>query len=47
MLAHDPLSSSTYPMITHTHPVAGNFPIKTLDAGQLPANNSIATIEQS
>ena len=25
LLAHDPLSSSGYPMITYTHPVADNF----------------------
>ena len=31
-----PLSSSAYPMITYIHPVAGNLPIKTLVARQLP-----------
>ena len=31
LLAHDPLSSSsTYPMIIHTHHIAGNLPKKTL-----------------
>ena len=29
LLAHDPLSSSAYNMITHTPLVAGNLPIKT------------------
>ena len=34
-----PPSSSGYPMITYTHPVASNFPIKkTLVAGQLSIN---------
>ena len=28
LLTNDPLSSSAYPMITYTHPVAGNLPIK-------------------
>ena len=30
LLAHDPLSSLAYPMITHTPLVASNFPIKQL-----------------
>ena len=30
LLAHDPLSSLTYPMINHTPLVADNLPIKTL-----------------
>ena len=29
MFAHDPFSSSTYPMIIHTHHVASNLPKKT------------------
>ena len=33
LLAHDPLSSSTYPRIPH---VASNLPIKTLVARQQP-----------
>ena len=36
LVAHDPLSSSAYPMITHAHPVAGNLSIKTLVARQCP-----------
>ena len=44
LLAHNPLSSSGYPMITYTHPVANNFPIKTLVARQLPTNNIIVQI---
>ena len=36
MLAHDPLSPLAYPMITYTHPAAGNLPIKTLVAKQQP-----------
>ena len=30
-IAYDPLSLSTYPMITYmyTHPIAGNLPMKT------------------
>ena len=34
MLAHDPLSSLAYPMITHTNLEAGNLPTKTLVAIQ-------------
>ena len=34
LFAHDPLSSSGYPMIIYTHPVAGNLPIKALVARQ-------------
>ena len=30
LLAHDPLSSLAYPMITHGPPVAGNLPTKNL-----------------
>ena len=36
LLAHDPLSSLAYSMITHTPLVAGNLPIKTLVARQQP-----------
>ena len=36
MLAHDPLSSLAYLMITHTPLVASNLPIKTLVARQRP-----------
>ena len=32
LLAHDPLSSLAYPMITHNPVVASNLPIKTLVA---------------
>ena len=32
LLAHNPLSSLAYPMITHTPLVASNLPIKTLVA---------------
>ena len=39
MLAHNPLSSLAYPMITHIPLVAGNFPIKTLVARQWPTNH--------
>ena len=35
LFAHDPLSSSAYPMITNTYQVTGNLPIKTLVARQL------------
>ena len=35
LFAHDPLSSSAYPMITNTYHVASNLPIKTLVARQL------------
>ena len=28
LFAHDPLSLSAYPMVTYTHLVAGNLPIK-------------------
>ena len=38
LLAHDPLSSLAYSMITHTPPVAGNLSIKTLVARQRPTN---------
>ena len=38
LLAHNPLSSSAYPMITHPPPVADNLPTKTLVARQLPTN---------
>ena len=38
LLAHDPLSSLAYPMITHGPPVACNLPIKTLVAKQQPTN---------
>ena len=41
LLAHDPLPSSTYPMIIHTHHVAGNLPKKTLVAKQWPTNTSV------
>ena len=34
ILAHDPLSLLTYPMITHTPLVACNLPIKTMVARQ-------------
>ena len=40
LLAHDPLSSLAYPMITHTPLVAGNFLIKTSVARQRPTNNT-------
>ena len=35
LFVHDPLSSSGYPMIIYTHPIADNLPIKTLVARQL------------
>ena len=38
LLAHDPLSSLVYRMITYTHPTASNLPIKTLVAKQQPTN---------
>ena len=38
LLAHDPLSLLAYSMITHTPPVAGNLPIKTLVARQWPTS---------
>ena len=38
LLAHDPLSSLAYPMITHASLVASNLPIKTLVA-MAKANN--------
>ena len=38
LLAHNPISSLAYPMITHTPPVAGSSPIKTLVARQQPKN---------
>ena len=41
LLAHDPLSSLDYPMITHTPLVAGNLPIKTLVARRWPTKNFI------
>ena len=41
LLAHDPLSSLAYPMITHWPPVASNLPIKTLVARQQPTNTCI------
>ena len=39
-LAHDPLSSLAYSMITHSPPVAGNLPIK-LVARQRPTNTHV------
>ena len=42
MLAHDPLSSLGYPMITYTHPTASNLAAKTLVAKQWPTNDGIA-----
>ena len=39
MFVHDPLSSSDYPMIIYTHPIADNLPIKTLIARQLQTNH--------
>ena len=41
LLAHDPLSSLAYSMITHTPPVASKLPIKTLVARQQPTTNNI------
>ena len=41
LLVHDPLLSSTYPMIIHTHHVAGNLPKKTLVAKQRPTNSNM------
>ena len=40
LLVVDPLSSWVYLMMTHGHPlrVAGNFPINTLVARQLPTD---------
>ena len=38
LLAHDPLSSLAYPMLTHTPPLAGYLLIKTLVARQQPTN---------
>ena len=38
LLAHDPLSSSAYPMITYTQPAAGNLPIQALVAKQWPTS---------
>ena len=38
LLVDDPLSSSVCPMMTHPLPVAGNLPIKTLVARQLPTH---------
>ena len=47
LLAHDPLSSLAYSMSTHTPPVAGNLPIKTLVARQWPTNYSVAGLDGS
>ena len=44
LLAHDPLSSLAYPMMTHTLPLASNYPIKTLVARQLPTNVYIGAL---
>ena len=44
LLAHDPLSSLAYTMITHTPLVAGNLPIKTLVTGQRPTNKDVIHI---
>ena len=38
LFAHDPLSSSGYPMITYTHPLASNLSIKTSVARRLQTN---------
>ena len=43
LLAHDPLLSLVYPMITHTSLVAGNLPIKILVARQQPTNTHTHT----
>ena len=43
MLAHDPLSSLAYPMITHTPLAAGNLPIKTLVVRQQPTSTCTCT----
>ena len=40
---YDPLSSSGYPMITYTNPVASNLPIKPLVARQLQAHTHAHT----
>ena len=44
LLAHDPLSSSAYPVIAYTHPVANNLPIKTLVGRQLPTSMVIVPV---
>ena len=41
LLVHDLLSSSAYPLITYTHPAAGNLPLKTLVAKQQPTNTYV------
>ena len=43
LLVVDPLSSSVYPMMTHSSPVPGNLPIKTLVTRQLPTNTYTCT----
>lgn len=43
LLAHSPLSSLVYPMITHSPPVASNLPIKTLVAGNSQQHSYITT----
>ena len=47
MLAHDPLSSSAYAMITYTHPAAGNLPIKALVAKQRQTSIYVCTLVSS
>ena len=39
LLAHDPLSSLTFPMITHILLVASNLPIAKLVVRQWPTND--------
>ena len=41
LLAHDPLSSSAYPMVAHTLSIAVNLPIKTYIARKIPTNKYI------
>ena len=47
LLAHDPLSSLVYPMITHTSLVAGSLPIKPLVARQRPTNTHTYTTQHT
>ena len=49
LLAHDPLSSLAYPMITHRPPIAGNSPtcIKNFLARQQPTSTCIIHVHDT